>query len=230
MPTPTTQRTVLIAKGSADETMRLQLGLRSSGWTVVYAYTWDEVLEQSRARKIDVAILSPGIDGKSPRDTLHQLREAELWYPVLLIMPSLERTEVSGLTAGGDRVIARPYSLEDVAANLRALIRRTTGLPGRLAVGPIVMDEDSASVTVDGAEIRLRATEYDLLRFLMLNPDRVFSKNHLLDRVWPHGYEGHLAVVELYASYLRKKFRGTSAEAMFTTVRGNGYKLQRPGA
>jgi two-component system OmpR family response regulator len=136
---------------------------------------------------------------------------------------------VAGLTAGGDDYVTKPFSLEEVVARLRALMRRTgahEAAPSSvLVVGDLLMDEDSREVTRDGADISLTATEFELLRFLMRNPKRVLSKAQILDRVWNYDFGGQANVVELYISYLRKKV-DAGREPMIHTMRGAGYVLK----
>jgi two-component system OmpR family response regulator len=136
---------------------------------------------------------------------------------------------VAGLTAGGDDYVTKPFSLEEVVARLRALMRRTTvsAYEGSslLVVGDLELDEDSHEVRRAGEEISLTATEFELLRFLMRNPKRVLSKAQILDRVWNYDFGGQANVVELYISYLRKKIDAGHAP-MIHTMRGVGYVLK----
>ena len=138
---------------------------------------------------------------------------------------------VAGLTAGGDDYVTKPFSLEELVARLRALMRRTgaheAASSSVLVVGDLVMDEDSREVTRDGDDISLTATEFELLRFLMRNPRRVLSKAQILDRVWNYDFGGQANVVELYISYLRKKI-DAGREPMIHTMRGAGYVLKPP--
>ena len=131
---------------------------------------------------------------------------------------------IAGLTAGGDDYVTKPFSLEEVVARLRGLIRRggTAALAEAgnvLVVGDLTLDEDSHEVHRAGEEISLTATEFELLRFLMRNPRRVLSKAQILDRVWSYDFGGKSSVVEIYISYLRKKI-DAGEEAMIHTVRG----------
>ncbi|MYR22525.1 response regulator transcription factor, partial [Streptomyces sp. SID6137] len=139
---------------------------------------------------------------------------------------------IAGLTAGGDDYVTKPFSLEEVVARLRGLLRRA-GMARRpepaedpgLVVGDLVMDEDAREVTRAGQLIELSPTEFELLRFLMRNPRRVLSKAQILDRVWSYDFGGRAHVVELYISYLRKKI-DAGREPMIHTVRGAGYVLK----
>ena len=136
---------------------------------------------------------------------------------------------IGGLTAGGDDYVTKPFSLEELVARLRALLRRsgatTLRNESQLVVGDLILDEDSHEVTRGGEVISLTATEFELLRYLMRNPRRVLSKPQILDRVWNYDFGGQANVVELYISYLRKKI-DANRTPMIHTLRGSGYVLK----
>ena len=136
------------------------------------------------------------------------------------------------VTAGGDDYVTKPFSLEEVLARLRGLLRRANltraQSEGSLRVGDLTMDEDAREVRRDGDLIDLTATEFELLRFLMRNPRRVLSKAQILDRVWNYDFGGQAHVVELYISYLRKKI-DAGRVPLIHTVRGVGYVLKPAG-
>jgi two-component system OmpR family response regulator len=140
---------------------------------------------------------------------------------------------VAGLTVGGDDYVTKPFSLEELVARLRALIRRShlavsVSDDSRLEVGDLELDEDSYEVRRAGQLVELTATEFELLRFLMRNSRRVVSKAQILDRVWSYDFGGRSSVVEIYISYLRKKI-DSLGEPMIHTVRGFGYVLKPAG-
>ena len=136
---------------------------------------------------------------------------------------------VAGITAGGDDYVTKPFSIEEVLARLRGLLRRADltreHSENELAVGDLTMDEDAREVRRAGDLIDLTATEFELLRFLMRNPRRVLSKAQILDRVWNYDFGGQAHVVELYISYLRKKV-DAGRDPLIHTVRGVGYVLK----
>ncbi|HEV7655627.1 MAG TPA: response regulator transcription factor, partial [Mycobacteriales bacterium] len=138
---------------------------------------------------------------------------------------------IVGLTSGGDDYVTKPFSLEEVVARVRGLMRRTSIAAASsgsvLSVGDLTLDEESHEVTRAGEEIALTATEFELLRYLMRNSRRVLSKAQILDRVWSYDFGGQANVVELYVSYLRKKI-DAGREPMIHTVRGAGYVLRPP--
>ena len=139
------------------------------------------------------------------------------------------RTGSPASPAGGDDYVTKPFSLQEVLARLRGLLRRAEIARGHgdaeLAVGDLTMDEDARKVRRAGTLIELTATEFELLRFLMRNPRRVLSKAQILDRVWNYDFGGQAHVVELYISYLRKKI-DAGGEPLIHTVRGVGYVLK----
>jgi two-component system OmpR family response regulator len=184
----------------------------------------------AREHRPDVVVLDvmlPDFDGL---EVLRRLRADDPDVPVLfLTAKDAVEERIAGLTAGGDDYVTKPFSLEEVVARLRGLIRRAHRAVGRreaeLVVGDLVLDEDSREVRRAGAPISLTATEFELLRYLMRNPRRVLSKAQILDRVWNYDFGGQANVVELYISYLRKKIDAGRAP-MIHTMRGAGYVLK----
>lgn len=189
-----------------------------------------EAVRAARELKPDAVALDmmlPDLDGL---EVLRKMRQEDPNIPVLfLTAKDAVEDRVAGLTAGGDDYVTKPFSLEEVVARLRALMRRTAVAEEEsdsvLTVGDLVMDEDAHEVRRGGDEIRLTATEFELLRYLMRNPRRVLSKAQILDRVWNYDFGGQANVVELYISYLRKKVDHGRAP-MIHTMRGVGYVLK----
>jgi two-component system OmpR family response regulator len=137
---------------------------------------------------------------------------------------------VAGLTAGGDDYVTKPFSLEELVARLRGILRRagkghSDADEAELQVGDLVLNEDSYEVTRAGKSIELTSTEFELLRYLMRNPKRVLSKANILDRVWDYDFGGKASIVEIYISYLRKKI-DVLGPPLIHTVRGVGYIIK----
>ncbi|GEK87129.1 response regulator transcription factor [Microbacterium aerolatum] len=211
----------------------LAMALRMEGWEVRTASSGLEALQVARDFEPDALVLDimmPDLDGMS---VLRRLRESGNLVPVLfLTAKDAVGDRVAGLTAGGDDYVTKPFSLEEVIARLRAIIRRTgvaTADDGQsiLRVGDLTLNEDSHEVERDGTEIELTATEFELLRYLMRNERRVLSKAQILDRVWSYDFGGKSSVVELYISYLRKKI-DAGRTPLLHTVRGVGYMIKAP--
>ena len=169
----------------------------------------------------------PDFDGL---EVMRRIRTEQPDVPVIFLTAKDGVADrITGLTAGGDDYVTKPFSLEEVIARLRGLLRRsgaTTVQPDtQLVVGDLILDEDSHEVTRAGENINLTATEFELLRYLMRNPKRVLSKAQILDRVWNYDFGGQANVVELYISYLRKKI-DAGRSPMIHTMRGAGYVLR----
>ncbi|WP_149203691.1 response regulator transcription factor [Actinotalea subterranea] len=208
----------------------LATALRYEGWQVQTALDGHAALRAARASDPDVVLLDIMLPDLSGLEVLRRLRSFNPSVPVLfLTAKDAVEDRVAGLTAGGDDYVTKPFSLEEVVARLRALLRRAGAMTAHedatLVVGDLVMDEDSHEVTRGGADIRLTATEFELLRYLMRNPRRVLSKAQILDRVWQYDFGGQANIVELYISYLRRKIDAGRAP-MIHTLRGVGYVLK----
>jgi two-component system, OmpR family, response regulator len=209
----------------------LAMALRYEGWDVRAAATGNAAVSAARQFRPDVVVLDvmlPDIDGL---EVLRRLRGHRPDVPVLFLTArDAVEDRIVGLTAGGDDYVTKPFSLEEVVARLRALLRRSglaaaTRDDSTLVVGDLTLDEDSREVRRGGQAIALTATEFELLRFLMRNPRRVLSKAQILDRVWNYDFGGQANVVELYVSYLRKKI-DAGRPPMIHTMRGAGYVLK----
>ena len=221
---------VLVVDDEANLTELLSMALRYEGWEVQAAGTGLKAVRAAKEFQPDAVVLDmmlPDFDGL---EVMRRMRADNSTVPVLfLTAKDAVEDRVAGLTAGGDDYVTKPFSLEEVVARLRALMRRTVVVADEasslLAVGNLTMDEDSHEVTRAGTQISLTATEFELLRYLMRNPKRVLSKAQILDRVWNYDFGGQANVVELYISYLRKKI-DAGREPMIHTMRGVGYVLK----
>jgi two-component system OmpR family response regulator len=209
----------------------LTSALRYEGWEVASAHDGLAALRAARENPPDVVILDVMLPGMDGLEVLRRLR-AELEELPVLFLTAKDAVEdrVAGLSAGGDDYVTKPFSLEEVVARVRALLRRAgTGTERTPApvhrVGDLTLDEDAREVTRGGEQIHLSATEFSLLSLLVRNERRVLSKALILDQVWNYDFGGNANVVELYVSYLRRKIdRGRAP--MIHTVRGVGYVLK----
>ncbi|MER6330325.1 response regulator transcription factor [Streptomyces sp. NPDC014983] len=223
---------VLVVDDDPDLSEVLTGALRYEGWQVRAAADGAAALAAARELAPDAVVLDvmlPDMDGFTVLRRLHET-QPEVCVLFLTARDAVE-DRIAGITAGGDDYVTKPFSLEEVVARLRGLLRRA-GMARRpeeedpgLVVGDLVMDEDAREVTRAGELIELSPTEFELLRFLMRNPRRVLSKAQILDRVWSYDFGGRAHVVELYISYLRKKI-DAGREPMIHTVRGAGYVLK----
>jgi two-component system OmpR family response regulator len=208
----------------------LSTALRYEGWQVETALTGRAAIRAAATLDPDVVVLDVMLPDMSGLDVLRRLRESRPLIPVLfLTAKDAVEDRIAGLTAGGDDYVTKPFSLEEVVARLRALLRRAgataQAADARLVVGDLTLDEDSHEVFRAGEEIHLTATEFELLRYFMRNPRRVLSKAQILDRVWHYDFGGQANIVELYVSYLRRKIDAGRAP-MIHTLRGAGYVLK----
>jgi two-component system OmpR family response regulator len=201
---------VLVVDDERSLAELLTMALRYEGWDVQSAGDGATAVTLARRFRPDVVVLDvmlPDLDGL---EVLRRLRADSSDIPVLFLTArDAVEDRVAGLTAGGDDYVTKPFSLEEVVARLRGLLRRagmTTARDGaELVFGDLTLDEDSHEVRRGGELIELTATEFELLRYLMRNPRRVLSKSQILDRVWNYDFGGQANIVELYISYLRKK-------------------------
>ncbi|MDQ1215962.1 MULTISPECIES: response regulator transcription factor [Microbacterium] len=224
---------VLVVDDEQMLTDLLSMALKMEGWEVRSAASGFEALSMAREFEPDAMVLDimmPDLDGMS---VLQRLRQSGDDVPVLfLTAKDSVGDRVAGLTAGGDDYVTKPFSLEEVVARLRGLMRRAGtatagGADPVLRVGDLTLNEDSHEIERAGTSIELTATEFELLRYLMRNQRRVVSKAQILDRVWNYDFGGRSSVVELYISYLRKKI-DAGREPLIHTVRGVGYMIKAP--
>ena len=207
------------------------MSLRYEGWNVHTAHSVKSALVEARTFEPDIAVLDIMLPDGDGLGLMKSLRGIHPSLPVLfLTAKDAVDDRVAGLTAGGDDYVTKPFSLEELVARLRGILRRA----GRgqaeedeaeLRVGDLVLNEDSYEVSRAGTIIDLTSTEFELLRYLMRNPKRVLSKANILDRVWDYDFGGKASIVEIYISYLRKKV-DTLGPPLIHTVRGVGYIIK----
>ena len=193
---------VLAVDDETSLTELLSMAMRYEGWQVTTASSGSGAVKAARETRPDAIVLDmmlPDFDGL---EVMRRIRAESPDVPVIfLTAKDAVEDRIGGLTAGGDDYVTKPFSLEEVIARLRGLLRRSGATLARsdsiLVVGDLTLDEDSHEVTRGGVEISLTATEFELLRYLMRNPRRVLSKAQILDRVWSYDFGGRANVVEL---------------------------------
>ena len=209
----------------------LATSLRFAGFEVFTASTGNEAIREATEHQPDLVVLDvmlPDMDGFT---VTRRLRDRGEQYPILFLTAKDEtQDKVAGLTVGGDDYVTNPFSLEEVVARIRAVLRRTHGgsettVDSALVVGDLRLDEDSHEVHRGDVNIELSPTEFKLLRYLMLNAGRVVSKTQILDHVWDYDWSGEVGIVESYISYLRRKI-DVVGDPMIHTKRGIGYVLR----
>ena len=211
----------------------LSASLRYAGFEVVTAASGTEAVRRAQEFQPDLLVLDvmmPGMDGF---DVVRRLRTDGLHMPVLFLTArDSAEDKVTGLTLGGDDYVTKPFSLEEVVARIRAILRRfavqKAGTPTAQRVfADLALDEDTHEVWKDGTLVALSPTEFKLLRYFMDNAGKVVSKAQILDHVWNYDFGGDANIVESYVSYLRRKV-DTTEPKLLHTLRGVGYTLRLP--
>jgi two-component system, OmpR family, response regulator len=231
MPMASDKPRVLVVDDEPSIVDAVATSLRYEGFEVDEATTGRAALASAQERSPDLIVLDvmlPDLDGL---EVTRRLRADGIRVPILFLTArDAIEDKVSGLTVGGDDYVTKPFSLAEVVARVRAILRRA-GVEGdgdgRLRFADVEMDEESHEVWRAGAAIQLTATEFSLLRFFLLNPRRVLSKSQILDHVWHYDFGGDRNVVETYVSYLRKKL-DAAGPPLIQTIRLVGYALKEP--
>ncbi len=229
--TPTPEARLLVVEDEPNIRELLATSLRYAGFDVATAASGAEALRVADAHDPDLCVLDvmlPDMDGFT---VTRRLREQGRQLPIVFVTArdSVD-DKIKGLTVGGDDYVTKPFSLEEVVARIRAVLRRTRGDAEQdslvLTFEDLELDEDSHEVRRAGQVIETSPTEFKLLRYLMLNPNRVLSKAQILDHVWEYDFNGDAGIVESYISYLRRKLDQYSEEPVIQTKRGFGYMLK----
>ena len=228
----THEATLLVVEDETNIRELLATSLKFAGFEVHAAADGATALQLAQDHDLDLAVMDvmlPDMDGFT---VTRRLRDSGRELPILFLTArdSLE-DKVTGLTVGGDDYVTKPFSLEEVVARIRAVLRRTQdGEPEddmTLRVADLELDEDSHEVRRAGTVIEVSPTEFKLLRYLMVNSGRVLSKTQILDHVWDYDFRGEMGIVESYISYLRRKI-DRDGEPLIHTKRGVGYVLRAP--
>jgi two-component system, OmpR family, response regulator len=208
----------------------IMMALRYEGFEAASAGTGQEALaavDRFRPQVMILDVMLPDMDGFEVAERLG----AERGQVPIIFLTARDATEdkLRGLTTGGDDYVTKPFSLEELVARIRVILRRTGGVAAdsRLVFEDVELDEDTREVTRAGTPIDLTPTEYRLLRYLMLNPRRALTRSQILDHVWSYDFGGDARVLETYISYLRKKL-DQHGPSLIQTVRGVGYALRAP--
>ncbi|WP_153394699.1 response regulator transcription factor [Ornithinicoccus halotolerans] len=228
----TAEATLLVVEDETNIRELLATSLKFAGFEVHAAPDGATALQLAREHDPDLAVLDvmlPDMDGFT---VTRKLRDQGRDLPIVFLTArdSLD-DKLKGLTVGGDDYVTKPFSLEEVVARIRAVLRRTRPTAEEdetlVRVGDLELDEDSHEVRRAGTVIEVSPTEFKLLRYLMLNRGRVLSKAQILDHVWDYDFRGEMGIVESYISYLRRKI-DVVGPPMIHTKRGVGYVLREP--
>jgi two-component system OmpR family response regulator len=208
----------------------LSASLRYAGFEVATASDGEKAVQIAREFRPDLVVLDvmmPGLDGFG---VARRLRDGGARVPIVFLTArDGTQDKVTGLTLGGDDYVTKPFSLEEVIARIRAVLRRTSGATtaSRLTFADLELDTDTHEVWRGGRAIPLSPTEFKLLHYFLANPGRVLSKAQILDHVWNYDFNGEANIVESYVSYLRRKI-DTVEPRLLHTLRGVGYVLRQP--
>jgi two-component system OmpR family response regulator len=221
---------LLVVEDDPNIVELLSASLRFAGFEVRTATSGSAGVIAFKEQQPDLVVLDvmlPDLDGF---EVIRQMRAGGVRTPVVFLT-ARDATEdkVRGLTLGGDDYVTKPFSLEELTARIRAVLRRTAGEPAspKLAFADLTLDEETHEVYRGGNLVQLSPTEFKLLRYLMLNPNRVLSKAQILDHVWNYDFRGDDNIVESYISYLRRKIDVVQPR-LIQTLRGVGYVLRKP--
>ena len=210
----------------------LATSLRFAGFEVHTASNGTEAIRLAGSLEPDLVVLDvmlPDLDGFA---VTRRIRESGKHIPIVFVTArdSLD-DKIKGLTVGGDDYVTKPFSLDEVVARIRAVLRRTRGETDDQTVlrfEDLELDEDAHEVRRGHRIIETSPTEFNLLRYLMLNPNRVLSKAQILNHVWDYDFRGESGIVESYISYLRRKIDTEGLQPLIHTKRGVGYVLKLP--
>ena len=227
----TPEATLLVVDDEPNIRDLLATSLRFAGFDVAAASGGNDALHKVAEKKPDLIVLDvmmPDMDGFT---ALRRIRAAHGPIPVVFLTARDDtQDKVKGLTAGGDDYVTKPFSLEEVVARIRAVLRRTkpeADDDGILRYADLELDEEAYEVRRAGHVIDLAPTEFKLLRYLMINAERVVSKMQILDAVWEYDFGGDPNIVESYISYLRRKIDTPELDPLIHTRRRVGYILRR---
>ncbi|MDQ6804417.1 MAG: response regulator transcription factor [Actinomycetota bacterium] len=222
---------VLVVDDEPDIVFVIATALRHAGFEVDSAATGREALAKVADASPSVIVLDVMLPDMEGFDVARRMAGDGAGVPILFLTARAgTEDKVHGLTIGGEDYMTKPFSLEELIARIRVILRRggsAQPASSRVAFADLVLDEDTREVTRGGRQIELTATEYRLLRYLMRNPERVMTRAQLLDHVWNYDFGGDGRVLETYISYLRRKV-DVEDPPLIHTVRGVGYALRLP--
>lgn len=207
----------------------LTTSLRFAGFAVQAVGNGAAALSAVLKEEPDLMLLDVMLPDMSGFSVTQRLRESGYSSPILFLTAKDDTADkIKGFTVGGDDYVTKPFSLDEIVARIKAILRRTMieEDEATITAGEISMDQDTHEVRVGDNVLDLSPTEFKLLRYMMLNPNRVLSKAQILDHVWEYDFNGDAGIVESYISYLRRKIDPLASESLIQTKRGFGYMLR----
>jgi two-component system OmpR family response regulator len=210
----------------------LSASLRFAGHQVLTSPNGTDAINKIVEQQPDIILLDVMLPDVSGFGVTKKIRSMGIETPILFLTARDDTEDkITGLTVGGDDYVTKPFSLDEIMARISAIMRRTgkdQSVASSIKVGELEINEDAHEVSVNGNFVDLSPTEYQLLRYLAQNPNRVLTKAQILDHVWEYDFNGEMGIVESYVSYLRKKLDPVSSEPLIVTKRGVGYLLKGP--
>ncbi|WP_412542095.1 response regulator transcription factor [Longispora sp. K20-0274] len=224
----TPEARLLVVEDDPNIVELLSASLRYAGFDVATAMSGADAITTAGEHRPDLVVLDVMLPDYDGFEVIRRMRADGRRVPVVFLT-ARDNTDdkIRGLTLGGDDYVTKPFSLEELTARIRAVLRRTQGAgpTGRLSFGDLELDEETHEVYRAGQRVSLSPTEFKLLRYLMINSGRVLSKRQILEHVWNYDFRGEDNIVESYMSYLRRKV-DTSEPRILHTIRGVGYVLR----
>lgn len=227
---------VLVVEDEPSFVEALNIGLAREGFTVHVAVDGVEALEKFDAVSPDLVLLDVMLPKLSGIEVCRQIRKKSRVPIIMVTAKSAEIDTVVGLEVGADDYVTKPYRIRELAARMRAVLRRSPETPdlsvglgsGAIEVGSVSLDPDAHRVTVDGDDLALPLKEFELLHLLLVNAGRVLPRETLIDRIWGHDYVGDTKTLDVHIKRLRGKLEADpSHPVLITTIRGLGYKYAR---
>jgi two-component system OmpR family response regulator len=221
---------VLVVEDEVRMAALIRRGLEEDGYAVDIATTGPDGLWQAREFAYDAIVLDVMLPGADGFEVCRQLRESGRWSPILMLTARDGVDDrIRGLDVGADDYLTKPFSFGELAARVRALIRRGgVDRPTVLRVGELVLDPASRRAWRSEQELALSTKEFALLELFLRHPDQVLSRTTILEHVWDFAYDGVSNIIDQYVSYLRRKIDKPYGSELLETVRGSGYRLRAP--
>lgn len=234
------RRRILLVEDDRTLRQALAFNLEREGYEVRVAVDGEQALAAARDTGLDLVILDVMLPGMSGLEVLRAIRAEGIDTPVIVLSAKGDEIDrVVGLKVGADDYVPKPFSRPELLARIDAVLRRrpSAAPPGErppaeaIRSGELVVDPERRLATHEGAALQLTVKEFDLLAFLAARPQRVYTREQLLDRLWGADYEGDTRTVDVHVSWLRTKLRGADGHNYFRSVRGVGYAFEpRPAA
>ena len=225
---------ILLVEDEEKLARMVELELQYEGYEVEKAFDGRAGLDRALSGEFDLVLLDIMLPALSGMEVLRRLRRESAMPVIMLTARDTVVDKVSGLDMGADDYISKPFAIEELLARIRAALRKRPAQaaePPRslLTAGPLTMDTDRHEVSVNGEGVELTRREFDLLRYLLENKERVISRESLLDHVWGFDFVGETNAVDVYIRFLRAKLEEPFGEKLIHTVRGVGYVIRESG-